>query len=644
MNNKTSTGIERGIGIIQSQLRSLSSKPGVYRMINSAGEVLYVGKANNLKKRVKTYTKPTKISHRITRMVSETYSMEIVTTHTEVEALLLESNLIKRLKPKYNVLLRDDKSFPYIFISNHESWPMLLKHRGSQSKKGDYFGPFASAGAVNRSINALQRAFMIRNCTDSVFKNRNRPCLQYQIKRCAAPCVNLISKEDYAELVKEAKEFLSGESISVQKTLAARMQGASDALEFETAAIYRNRIHALSQIQSHQDINIQGIKDADIFALHLEKGVSCVQVFFYRGGSNYGNRAYFPAHDKSHEPEEILAAFIGQFYDNKVPPKELIISHEMCETLLLTEALSTRFGRKVNILKPSRGPKKKLLKYALVNAREALDRKQAETSTNTKIFNRIAELFDLDATPKRIEVYDNSHIQGTNSVGAMIVAGLDGLEKNSYRKFNIRNIDEVGAKDRTPLGVPEASKEAESRIKPGDDYAMMRQVLYRRFSGSLAQSDGMRKPIMPDLVFIDGGPGQLSCALEVAEELELIDLTFVAISKGPDRNAGRERFYRQGKPSFTLKDNDPALYYLQRLRDEAHRFAIQTHRVRRSKSLLRSEIDDIPSVGAQRKRLLLHHFGSAKAISRAGLEDLEQVDGISIRLAKIIYEHFHETA
>ena len=644
MNNKTSTGIERGIGIIQSQLRSLSSKPGVYRMINSAGEVLYVGKANNLKKRVKAYTAPIKISHRITRMVSETHSMEIVTTHTEVEALLLESNLIKRLKPKYNVLLRDDKSFPYIFISDHESWPMLLKHRGSQSKKGDYFGPFASAGAVNRSINALQRAFMIRNCTDSVFKNRNRPCIQYQIKRCVAPCVNLVSKEDYAELVKDAKEFLSGESISVQKTLAARMQGASDALEFETAAIYRNRIHALSQIQSHQDINIQGIKDADIFALHLEKGVSCVQVFFYRGGSNYGNRAYFPAHDKSHEPEEILAAFIGQFYDNKVPPKQLIISHEICEKLLLTEALSTRFGRKVNIFKPSRGPKKKLLKYALANAREALDRKQAENSTNTKIFNRISELFELDAAPKRIEVYDNSHIQGTNSVGAMIVAGLDGLEKNSYRKFNIRNIDAGGDKDRPFSGVPEESKEVKSIIKPGDDYAMMRQVLYRRFSGSLVQSDGMRKSVMPDLVFIDGGAGQLSCALEVAEELGLIDLTFVAISKGPDRNAGRERFYRKGKPPFTLKDNDPALYYLQRLRDEAHRFAIETHRARRSKNLLRSEIDDIPSVGARRKRLLLHHFGSAKAISRAGLEDLEQVDGISKRLAKVIYDYFRETA
>ena len=422
------------------------------------------------------------------------------------------------------------------------------------------------------------------------------------------------------------------------------MQGASDALEFETAAIYRNRIHALSQIQSHQDINIQGIKDADIFALHLEKGVSCVQVFFYRGGSNYGNRAYFPAHDKSHEPEEILAAFIGQFYDNKVPPKELIVSHKMCETPLLMEALSTRFGRKVNILKPSRGPRKKLLKYALVNAREALERKQAETSTNIKILNRIAELFELDAAPKRIEVYDNSHIQGTNSVGAMIVAGLDGLEKNSYRKFNVRNIDGEGDKDRTLSGAREPSKEAESKIKPGDDYAMMRQVLHRRFSGSLVQSDGMRLTVMPDLVFIDGGAGQLSCALEVAEELGLIDITFVAISKGPDRNAGRERFHRQGKPSFTLKDNDPALYYLQRLRDEAHRFAIETHRARRSKNLLRSEIDDIPSVGAQRKRLLLHHFGSAKAISRAGLEDLEQVDGISIRLAKIIYDYFHETA
>ena len=644
MTNKNNTGIERGIGIIQSQLRSLSSKPGVYRMINSGGEVLYVGKANNLKKRVKTYTAPTKISHRITRMVSETHSMEIVTTHTEVEALLLESNLIKRLKPKYNVLLRDDKSFPYIFISDHESWPMLVKHRGSQAKEGNYYGPFASAGAVNRSINALQRAFMVRNCTDNTFKNRNRPCLQYQIKRCAAPCVNLISKTDYAELVSQAKNFLSGDSISVQKTLATRMQSASDALEFETAAIYRNRIHALSQIQSHQDINIQGIKDADIFALHLEKGVSCIQVFFYRGGSNYGNRAYFPAHDKLHEPKEILSAFIGQFYDNKIPPKELIISHEICEKLLLTAALSTRSGRKVNILKPSRGPKKKLLKYALVNAREALERKNAETSTNSNIYKRIAELFELDNPPQRIEVYDNSHIQGTNSVGAMIVAGLDGLLKSSYRKFNIRNIDSGLDADRIPTNASEVSKQLENILKPGDDYAMMRQVLYRRFSGSSAQEKEPAQAVLPDLVFIDGGPGQLSSALEVADELGLIDIPFVAISKGPDRNAGQERFYRQGKPSFTLKENDPVLYYLQRLRDEAHRFAIETHRARRSKNLLRSEIDGIPSVGAQRKRLLLHHFGSAKAVSRAGLEDLEQVDGISIRLAKIIYDYFHETS
>ncbi len=644
MNNENNTGIERGIGIIQSQLRSLSSKPGVYRMINSGGEVLYVGKANNLKKRVKTYTAPTKISHRITRMVSETHSMEIVTTHTEVEALLLESNLIKRLKPKYNVLLRDDKSFPYIFISDHESWPMLVKHRGSQAKEGNYYGPFASAGAVNRSINALQRAFMVRNCTDNTFKNRNRPCLQYQIKRCAAPCVNLISETDYAELVSQAKNFLSGDSISVQKTLATRMQSASDALEFETAAIYRNRIHALSQIQSHQDINIQGIKDADIFALHLEKGVSCIQVFFYRGGSNYGNRAYFPAHDKLHEPKEILSAFIGQFYDNKIPPKELIISHEICEKLLLTAALSTRSGRKVNILKPSRGPKKKLLKYALVNAREALERKHAETSTNSNIYKRIAELFELDNPPQRIEVYDNSHIQGTNSVGAMIVAGLDGLLKSSYRKFNIRNIDSDPDGDQIPTNASEVSKQLENMLKPGDDYAMMRQVLYRRFSGSSAQEKELTQAVLPDLVFIDGGPGQLSSVLEVAEELGLTDIPFVAISKGPDRNAGRERFYRQGKPSFTLKENDPVLYYLQRLRDEAHRFAIETHRARRSKNLLRSEIDGIPSVGAQRKRLLLHHFGSAKAVSRAGLEDLEQVDGISIRLAKIIYDYFHETS
>ena len=640
--NSQIRNIDRGIDVIRSQMKSLSSKPGVYRMMASDGVVLYVGKANNLKKRVISYTTPTKISHRITRMVSETHSMEIVTTHTEVEALLLESNLIKRLKPKYNVLLRDDKSFPHIFISDDEKWPLLNKHRGAQSRGGNYFGPFASAGAVNRSITALQRAFLIRNCSDNIFRNRKRPCLQYQIKRCAAPCVNFISEFEYGELVNQAKDFLSGNSILVQKTLAERMQTASDALEFETAAIYRNRIHALSQIQSHQDINIQGIVDADIFALYLEKGVSCIQVFFYRSGSNYGNRAYFPSHDKLHQPEEILSAFLGQFYDNKIPPKEILLSHHLNEEPLLSEALSIRAKHKVNIIKPSRGSKKKLINHALTNAREALARKQAETSTNEKMLYAVAELFGLDGVLERVEVYDNSHIQGTHSVGAMIVAGKDGFLKNSYRKFNIKNIRSRASDINIPSEKSLLLASETTMISPGDDYAMMRQVLHRRFSGSLIQETASKTMILPDLVIVDGGPGQLSSALEILKSTGLDNVPVVAISKGPDRNAGRERFHQQGKAPLFLKENDPVLYYLQRLRDEAHRFAIETHRVRRSKTILRSQLDDIPSVGAQRKRLLLHHFGSAKAVSRAGLRDLELIEGISKSLAKRIYDYFHE--
>jgi excinuclease ABC subunit C len=639
--NSKIRNIDRGIEVIRSQMKSLSSKPGVYRMIASDGDVLYVGKANNLKKRVINYTNPTKISHRITRMVSETHSMEIVTTHTEVEALLLESNLIKRLKPKYNVLLRDDKSFPHIFISDDEKWPLLMKHRGAQSKVGNYFGPFASAGAVNKSITALQRAFLIRNCSDNIFKNRKRPCLQYQIKRCAAPCVNFISKFEYGELVNQAKDFLSGNSILVQKTLAERMQTASDALEFETAAIYRNRIHALSQIQSHQDINIQGITDADIFALYLEKGVSCIQVFFYRSGSNYGNRAYFPAHDKLHQPEEILSAFLGQFYDNKIPPKEILLSHCVNEESLLSEALSIRAKHKVNIVKPSRGSKKKVIDHALTNAREALGRKQAETSTNEKMLYRVAELFGLDRVPERVEVYDNSHIQGMHSVGAMIAVGKEGFLKNSYRKFNIKNVRSGASDVNIPIEKPLLLAGETTMVNPGDDYAMMRQVLQRRFSGSLIEETASRIMVLPDLVIVDGGPGQLSSALKILNSAGLDNIPVVAISKGPDRNAGQERFHQPGRAPLFLKENDPVLYYLQRLRDEAHRFAIETHRTRRSKTVLRSQLDDIPSVGAQRKRLLLHHFGSAKAVSRAGLRDLELIEGISKSLAKRIYDYFH---
>jgi excinuclease ABC subunit C len=639
--DESETNLERGVQVVKCQLQSLSSKPGVYRMLGADGDVLYVGKANNLKKRVVSYTVPTKISHRITRMISETFFMEIVNTHTEVEALLLESNLIKRLKPKFNILLRDDKSFPHIFISSDQNWPVLTKHRGKQTKRGHYYGPFASAGAVNRSITALQRAFLLRNCSDTVFQNRKRPCLQYQIKRCAAPCVNFVTPSDYNELVYQAKSFLSGDSVLVQKTLAARMQEASEALEFEAAAIYRNRIQALSQIQSHQDINIQGVSDADIIALNLEGGVSCIQVFFFRSGSNYGNHAYFPTHDKTHTPDEILSSFLGQFYDNKTPPKELLISHTIIEAPLLAEALSIRARYKVKILKPTRGVKRKLIEHALMNAREALTRRRAETLSNKNILDHLAKILHLEKAPERIEVYDNSHIQGTNSVGAMIVSGLDGFIKNSYRKFNIKNLETKKSACKSTIENQNLFVEGSELIKPGDDYAMMRQVLHRRFSGSINKDNENNVIIWPDLVVIDGGPGQLSSAMSVVRKLGIENIPFLAISKGPDRNAGKERFHQPGKAPFSLPDNDPVLYYLQRLRDEAHRFAIETHRARRSKNLLRSGIDDIPSVGAKRKKLLLYHFGSIRAVSKAGLEDLELVEGVSRGLAKRIYDYFH---
>lgn len=608
-------------------------------MLDANGDVLYVGKARNLKKRVVSYTTPAKVSHRIFRMISETISMVIVTTHTEVEALLLESNLIKRLKPRYNVLMRDDKSFPHILITGDHQWPRIIKHRGKQSKPGAYFGPFASAGAVNRTITALQRAFLIRNCSDAVFKSRTRPCLQYQIKRCAAPCVDYVSPEDYGELVSQARDFLSGESGAVQRALATRMQDASDAMEFETAALYRDRIRAMTQVQAHQDINVEGLADADAFALHGESGSSCIQVFFFRGGSNYGNRAYFPSHDKTHDPAEVLAAFIGQFYDNKQPPRLVLVSHELTEQTLLGEALSVRADHKVEILMPKRGPKRKLVEHARINARDALGRRMAESASHRRMLDGVAAALGLEAAPNRIEVYDNSHIQGTNAVGAMIVAGPDGFMKNAYRKFNIRNVINAAK-------PPDNSEDQDDKemVQGGDDYAMMRQVLKRRFARAQKEDPDRDQGTWPDLVLIDGGPGQLSIAVEVARELGIQDVPLVAISKGPDRDAGREKFHMPGKSVMSMPERDPILYYLQRLRDEAHRFAIESHRARRTKAISHSGLDNVPGIGAKRKRSLLHHFGSARAVSRAGLVDLESVDGVSKAVAKRIYEYFHDDA
>nr|WP_319025052.1 excinuclease ABC subunit UvrC [Nisaea nitritireducens] len=633
--------ITRGVRVIQQQVKLLPNAPGVYRMMDAAGDVLYVGKAQSLKKRVANYTFPAKLPHRIFRMVSETMRMEFVRTHTEVEALLLESNLIKKLRPRFNVLLRDDKSFPYILLTGDHDWPQLVKHRGARNRKGDYFGPFASAGAVNRTITALQRAFLIRNCTDSTFASRTRPCLQYQIKRCAAPCVDYVSKEDYAELIEQAKAFLSGSSRKVSQQLAERMQEASDALDFESAARYRDRIRALAHVQSHQDINVEGVEDADVMALHGEGGSACIQVFFFRGGSNYGNRAYFPSHDKSMEPGEILAAFVGQFYDNKPPPKLVLVSHDMPEQELIAEALGTKAERRVEVLRPQRGSKRKLMEHALSNAKEAHARRLAESASQRRLLDGLAEALDLDGPPERIEVYDNSHIQGTNSIGAMIVAGPEGLMKNAYRKFNIRNV--VPADKPLPETV-EPDENGDAPVQAGDDYAMMRQVLTRRFGRALKEDPDRSSGNWPDLVLIDGGQGQYTAVREVFDELGIEDVALVAIAKGPDRDAGRERFFSGKRAPYSLPINDPVLYFLQRLRDEAHRFAIETHRAKRTKAIGQSKIDEVPGIGAKRKKALLHHFGSAREVSRAGLQDLEAVDGISKTVAKKIYDFFHDEA
>ncbi len=594
-------------------------------MINAGGEVLYVGKAKSLKKRIASYTRLARQPVRTRRVVAETASMEFVITHTEAEALLLEANLIKRFQPRYNILLRDDKSFPSILLTGDHAFARVLKHRGAHSREGDYFGPFASAWAVNQTLSVLQQAFLLRSCSDAVFSNRTRPCLLHQIKRCSAPCVDRIGEAEYAALIEEARAFLSGDSRSIQGRLARQMQEASDALEFEKAAQFRDRIQALTRVQARHDINVRGIDEADVIAAHGAGGQTCVQVFFVRAGQNYGNRAYFPSHARDDDAPRVLGAFIGQFYANKAPPRSVLVSHRMDNHELIAEALSVRAGRRVQVAHPRRGAKRKLTGHALVNARDALARRMAESASQRRNLEGLARVLRLEAAPERIEVFDNSHISGTQAVGAMIVAGPEGLMKKAYRKFTIR-----GA----------APDSAAPDLQPRDDYAMMRQVLTRRFSRALKEDPERAGGQWPDLVLIDGGAGQLAVAAEVFEELGIEDVAVAAIAKGRDRNAGRERIFLPGRQPLTLNSRDRVLYFLQRLRDEAHRFAIGAHRLRRAKSLARSSLDDIPGIGAKRKKALLHHFGSAVAVSQAGRADLESVDGISGAMANKIYEWF----
>jgi len=629
------------------------SSPGVYRMIDAKGDVLYVGKAKNIRKRVAAYARPTGYDPRIERMVAATASLEFVSTATETEALLLEANLIKRLRPRFNVLLRDDKSFPYILITADHWAAQILKHRGAHTRPGDYYGPFASVWAVNRTINSLQRAFLLRSCSDPFFESRTRPCLLYQIKRCSGPCTGEIDFAQYGGLVREVKAFLSGRSQAVKDQLAAEMENASAALEFERAAIYRDRLAALSAVQSHQGINPRGIENADVFAVHQAGGFSCVEVFFFRAGQNWGNRAYFPRADRSLSAAEVLAAFLAQFYDDKPPPACILISHAIEERALLAEALTTKSGHKVDVSVPQRGERKDLVEHGLANAREALARKLAESSSQSRLLEALGQTLGLGHAPLRIEVYDNSHIQGSNAVGAMIVAGLEGFRKNQYRKFNIRSSD----------------------LTPGDDFGMMREVLGRRFKRLMSEApramaaplsptvdavtgfapvaapvdiagpgDGDGDSPWPDLVVIDGGRGQLTAAQETLAALGIVDIPLVAVAKGPDREAGMETFFLPGREPFKLQPRDAVLYFVQRLRDEAHRFAIGSHRVRRRRDLREAGLQEIPGIGPTRKRALLRHFGTLKAIERAALADLAKVPGISAETARKVYDFFHERA
>lgn len=610
----------QGRALIEAKVATLPSAPGVYRMLDADGNALYVGKAKNLKNRVRSYARPTGHNNRILRMIDKTRDMEFIRTETETDALLLEANLIKKLRPRFNVLLRDDKSFPYILLAEDHEVPQLYKHRGARKRPGAYFGPFASAGAVNRTLNTLQRAFLLRSCSDSVYESRTRPCLLYQIKRCAAPCTGEIDRADYQELVEEARDFLSGNSRKVQDTLLQKMQAASEALDFEAAAKARDRIRALTYVQQESGINPLDIVEADVVAVAKEGGQSCVQVFFFRAGQNLGNKAYFPRHEKDQSEAEILEAFIGQFYESRPVPRDIFVNHKLPAAALIGEALSTRMERNIKIHKPQRGDKVQLIRHAAQNAKEALARHVSESASQRKLLRGVAEAFDLDTPPQRIEVFDNSHLQGTNQLGGMIVAGPDGFVKNQYRKFNIKNPDNA----------------------PGDDYAMMREVFTRRYA-RLAKEENRESLGWPDLILIDGGKGQLGVAMEVMAELGLQDIPMVGVAKGPDRDAGRERFFQPNRPDFMMPHNSPVLYYLQRLRDEAHRFAIGGHRAKRKADIRKNPLDGIDGIGGHRKKALLHHFGSARAVGRASLADLEKVDGISAKMAQRIYNHFNSS-
>ncbi|MBV9116830.1 MAG: excinuclease ABC subunit UvrC [Acetobacteraceae bacterium] len=607
-----------GAGAIEAALATMPAGPGVYRMLDAKGEALYVGKARSLKRRVSAYTQTGRLPERLRRMVSETVAMEVVTTHTEAEALLLEANLIKRLKPRFNIVLRDDKSYPWLMLTEDHPFPQIAKHRGAQVRKGSYWGPFASAWAVNQTVHAMQRVFLLRSCQDTVFANRTRPCLLFQIRRCSAPCVGRIEREAYARLVAQAKAFLAGKSASVQRELAAEMEQASAALEFERAAAVRDRIRGLTHVQGSDVINPASLEDADVIAAWQIGGQTCVQVFFVRGGRNNGNRPFFPAHAKIEEAPAVLGAFIAQFYDDKPPPPLVLTNHPLPEQALVGEALSLKAGRRVEIAVPQRGEKRAVLAHAETNAREALERRLAESAGQAKLLEGVSALLRLSAPPERIEVYDNSHTMGTAPYGVMVVAGPEGFTKSAYRKFAIRG-----------------------PVAPGDDFAMMREVLSRRFGRLVkAEADGEGSD-WPDLVLIDGGAGQLSAARATLQDLGVNDVPLVAIAKGPDRDAGREWFHMDGVPPFQLPPRDPVLYYLQRLRDEAHRFAITTHRAGRTKSLTRSELDEIAGIGAARKRALLNHFGSARGVKQAGLPALEAAPGISREIARRVYAHFH---
>lgn len=608
-----------GHRLIQSYLKTLDGSPGVYRMLDAEARVLYVGKARNLKARVSNYARPQGHSGRIARMIAQTASMMFLTTRTETEALLLEQNLIKQLKPHFNVLLRDDKSFPNILVTDH-AYPQIKKHRGARKEKGEYFGPFASAGAVNRTLTQLQRVFLLRNCSDAMFASRTRPCLMFQIKRCSAPCVGKVSEADYARLVADAERFLQGRNTDVQANLAAEMSAASEAMEFERAAALRDRIRALTQVQSAQGINPRGVAEADVVALHMEGGQACVQVFFIRAHQSWGNRDFYPRTGAGADEAEVMQAFLAQFYDDKEPPRLILLSHPVEDADLMAELLAERAGRKVELAVPQRGEKAELVENAARNARESLARRMSENATQLRLLEGLAEAFELDGPPARIEVYDNSHNQGSDAVGGMVVAGAEGFLKSQYRKFNIKGTD----------------------LTPGDDFGMMKEVLKRRFERLLKEDPDRQTDAWPDLLLIDGGAGQVSAVAEILGDLGVDDLPFVGVAKGIDRDQGKEEFHRPGQPVMALQRNDPVLYFIQRLRDEAHRWAIGAHRAKRAKAVGATPLDEIPGIGAARKRALLAHFGSAKAVSRAGLSDLKAAPGISAAMAQTIHDYFHE--